>query len=319
MVCSEKRIVIYGLGRRFQLYEPLFRRLEGQVAYCDRDVEKLRGREHGISFAELQAHAGDYDEIVITLTDLMQAAAAMGDIGAESAQYRNIWQLFEEQGLDEMANRYYGEENIDAILESALLRTGKDPAAIRYLEIGTNHPTEGNNTYHFYQLGARGILVDPLPQSEYLASLWRSEDRFLRTAVSVHRGGTIDFYVDTAVSSGISSIHADHYERWGGKRPERMTVPCISVAELLEEAGFLPDVLLIDAEGEDENILRAVPFDAYPVPVICVEVCDMEWERYLRLVAYMKERGYALDTTTQRRVNSVFVREAGGAASSFLR
>lgn len=193
MVCSEKRIVIYGLGRRFQLYEPLFRRLEGQVAYCDRDVEKLRGREHGISFAELQAHAGDYDEIVITLTDLMQAAAAMGDIGAESAQYRNIWQLFEEQGLDEMANRYYGEENIDAILESALLRTGKDPAAIRYLEIGTNHPTEGNNTYHFYQLGARGILVDPLPQSEYLASLWRSEDRFLRTAVSVHGGGQSTF------------------------------------------------------------------------------------------------------------------------------
>ena len=262
---------------------------------------------NGISLADLQVHAMDYDEIVITFKDVVKVAAAMKEIGASPSQYRNIWQFFCEHGMDRMMNRYHGEEQVDAI-ESAFLRIGKEPADIRYLEIGTNHPTESNNTYHFYELGARGLLVDPLPQSEFLSSLWRSEDKFCRAAVSVHEGGTIDFYVDTDVSSGLSSIHADHFKSWGGGTPERITVPCVTVARLLETAGFVPDILLIDAEGEDEAILRSVPLADVPVAVVCIEVCGMEADRYFNLVRYMNEQGYDLYSTTQRRVNSVFVR-----------
>ena len=122
------------------------------------------------------------------------------------------------------------------------------------------------------------------------------------------RGGTIDFYVDTDVSSGLSSIHADHFKSWGGGTPERITVPCVTVARLLETAGFVPDILLIDAEGEDEAILRSVPLADVPVAVVCIEVCGMEADRYFNLVRYMNEQGYDLYSTTQRRVNSVFVR-----------
>ena len=95
---------------------------------------------------------------------------------------------------------------------------------------------------------------------------------------------------------------------WGGKPPVRVQVPCITITHLLETAGFVPDVLLIDAEGEDENILRSIRLDVYPIPIICIEVCNMSMESYFQMVAYMNECGYEIYTTSPRRVNSVFVR-----------
>ena len=187
---QEHRIVIYGLGTIFHRYEYLFRSAKGCIFFCDRNEAKVAQFENGISFADLKAHVFEFDEIVITMMDMMQAVAAMEAIGAAAEKYRNVWQFFKEQRLDVMDSRYHGEETIDAVIESVLLRMGKDPSHIHYIEIGTNHPTEGNNTYHFYELGARGILVDPLPQSETLSCLWRPEDKFLRAAVSaIHRGG----------------------------------------------------------------------------------------------------------------------------------
>ena len=68
-------------------------------------------------------------------------------------------------------------------------------------------------------------------------------------------------------------------------------------------------MLFIDAEGEDENLLRALPLDRHPIPLICAEVCDLSFERYRDVVEYMRNQGYSLYMTTPRRVNSIFLRD----------
>ena len=303
-----KKRVIYGLGKAYKEVQSQLDSLPGELYYCDRDEAKVCGREHGLTLPYLQEHLSDYDEIIITFGEILKVGDAMQSIGACPKQYRLRTQVLEEN--EPTTIHYHGEEGIDAVVELALQGIGMQPGGIRYIEIGTNDPINGNNSYRFYQLGARGILVDPLLQSEIAAMAVRPGDCFRRAAVVAERQAPeVEFYVNTDIASGISSIYADHYKTWGGNAPQKIKVPAVAIGELLDEAGFVPDVLFIDAEGEDENLLHALPLGRYPIPLICVEVCNLSFERYRDVVEYMRNQGYSLYMTTPRRVNSIFLRD----------
>ena len=67
-----------------------------------------------------------------------------------------------------------------------------------YLDIGANDPIEGSNTYFFYRLGYRGVLIEPNPAyGERLKSV-RRHDTTLVAGIGVTAAREADFYVMSA-------------------------------------------------------------------------------------------------------------------------
>src|SRR4051794_15326047 len=81
----------------------------------------------------------------------------------------------------------YSQAGEDAVLR--FLFSDKKVRQISYLDVGTNVPDYGNNTYLFYRGGSRGVCVEAdrtlVPQ---IAKI-RPEDKILNVGVSIGGGG----------------------------------------------------------------------------------------------------------------------------------
>ena len=300
------KIVIYGLGKRFHKYRTFIEEKFPQAVYCDADEKKVREYSCGVTFSYLKEHLQEFERIVFTLNDPVKLTAVIKDLQLSQQQFSFI--ELEMLKLDRTVAHYYGENNVDAILDTALLSIwGGRLSKIRYLEVGTNNPIGNNNTFHLYTQGAKGILVDALPEVAFLAKWMRPEDTVISKAVIPKRGNDeISFYVSEDIGAGISSVIPDRFTKWGGQQTRRITVPAIYVNDLLESIDFLPDVLLIDAEGLDEQIVRAIQFDRYKVPVLVVEIFDLDHEAYIYFVDFMRQKGYDLYFNSAG-INAIFV------------
>ncbi len=209
--------------------------------------------------------------------------------------------------FDKTVAHYYGENNVDALLDTLLLSIWGGLSEIKYIEIGTNNPIGNNNTFHLYMAGARGVLVDALPEVAFLAGWVRPEDKVISKAVLPERGNDeISFYVSEDIGAGISSVIPDRFTKWGGKQTRCITVPAIYINDLLGSLDFLPDVLLVDAEGLDEKIVRAIRFEQYNIPILVVEIFDLEYYKYVSFVKFMRAHGYELYYNSSG-INAIFV------------
>lgn len=188
----------------------------------------------------------------------------------------------------------------------------------RYLDLGSHHPIELNNTYFFYRRGARGTCVDPNPAfaSEYRRL--RHEDRFLNCAVAADAfEGEVKFHVfDPDTLSTVSEEAARSRQQEGHRLVRTLDIPVRSVRQILEthhEDGL--DLLSLDVEGLDTEILRQWPFDRWTPAVICAET--RSYSRTLRsdekaeseigeIDEILAERGYARLANTY--VNSIYCR-----------
>lgn len=100
----------------------------------------------------------------------------------------------------------YGGHGEVIALQLLVSKLGLIPSAMKYIEIGTNDPIQGNNSYFLYAAGARGLLVDPMPIVADLVKIFRPEDRFLQVAVTdIAKQSTAIFYESNTLSS--SSLH----------------------------------------------------------------------------------------------------------------
>src|SRR5439155_8551863 len=78
--------------------------------------------------------------------------------------------------------RTYSQAGEDRILR--FLFNSLSKASISYLDIGTNHPSMGNNTYLFYSSGSRGVCVEPNPEMGRLIKRMRPRDKYLNVGIS---------------------------------------------------------------------------------------------------------------------------------------
>ena len=204
--------------------------------------------------------------------------------------------------------QFYNTDSEAIVLQLLLERMKLSLSTVKYIEIGTHNPVRGSNSYFLYAAGARGVLLDPLPITARLAKTFRPEDRMISAAITGVAGKTTaTFYESSALAS--SSLHKDFYKefdpREGRHIVDSYTVPLIGINELFDKVGFTPDVLLVDAEGEDEAIVRGIELKRYRPKILMVEVdhCDE-----VGLAEYMQQKGY-LWFTTVNYTNAVFVDE----------
>ena len=207
----------------------------------------------------------------------------------------------------------YSQAGEDAVLR--FLFADKKLARISYLDVGTNPPDFGSNTYLFYRSGSTGVCVEAdrslIPDIARL----RPRDKVLNVGVSTGTAGEADFYIfDVHGLSTFDKAEADKRAASGQfKLTEVAKVKLIDINTILRDNfAQRPDLLSIDIEGLDLAVLKTLDFDRYPIPVVCVETCRYS-EDHVRpkdhaIAEFMLTKGYEVYADTY--INTIFVQKA---------
>lgn len=176
----------------------------------------------------------------------------------------------------------FAQDKEDLILAEIL----KDVKKGFYIDVGANDPELFSVTKLFYDMGWKGINIEPLPDMYYKLCCARSRDITLNMA----SGDKLDVLELNIAGMGSSFIegYAESYRK--------VLVPVWPLREVLkkiqpEEIHFLK----VDVEGFEKNVLLGMDWSYRPW-VICMEStipgtlepCYQNWE-YL-----LTERGYVL-------------------------
>ncbi len=210
------------------------------------------------------------------------------------------------------SNSSYSQAGEDAIIN--FLVYDKKMTNLSYLDIGTNNPDFGSNTYLFYTKGFRGVCVEADKSLIAKIKTIRPEDKILNLGVNVMDTSTkeADFYIFE--ESGLNTFDKEEALKrasYGTVKIARTEkVQLVSLVGIIEEYfDSYPDFLSIDIEGLDLMVLQSLDFSKYPIPIICAETCVYS-ENHIRpkdesITNYMKKQGYMVYADTY--INTIFV------------
>ena len=185
-----------------------------------------------------------------------------------------------------------------------------------YLDIGTNHPIVGNNTYFFYLRGSRGVCIEPDPELFRLLKGARPNDKHINAGVGFQKDlKSADFYIFPSPYTGwntFSKEESEKKERETGIAVRHvLNLPLCEINDVMEKY-FTPhpNLVSLDVEGLDLAILRTIDFDRFKPEVICVESItfslSMREEKITQIIQFVESKGYFVYADTH--VNTIFCR-----------
>jgi FkbM family methyltransferase len=140
-----------------------------------------------------------------------------------------------------------------------------------YVDVGAWHPVRDSVTKHFYDLGWRGINVEPLPEALALFREQRPRDANLGVALG-ERPGQRGFLrvADTGLST-LELHRRKHFEALGLSCTEDVVEVTTLQAVCHEHVHCEIDFLKIDVEGAEKAVLAGGDWDNFRPRVVLVE------------------------------------------------
>ena len=183
----------------------------------------------------------------------------------------------------------------DLIIENNLHKYSLSGASLTYLEVGTNHPCNSNNTFLFYEQGARGILVEPDKKYWELINQYRPEDVLIKSCIADYDSDQEDFYLMTAgslntLSKKIANDYCTNNAMGQQKIEQIIKVSVININKVLAKFNKWPNLISIDTEGMDISILNTINWNKFRSEIVCVESQDNKQN----IVTIMRNNGYEI-------------------------
>lgn len=188
----------------------------------------------------------------------------------------------------------YAEKGEDLILAAMLDKV----SCGFYVEVGCYHPICKSNTFGFYELGWRGLVVDANPVYLDAYRHIRPQDIVVEAAVSNGEYETeLVCYQESAYSTISLSFATRFTESATGKKFVRR-VKTRTLTSILDEYKAPVDfnLLSIDCEGHDFEVLQSLDLVRYHPEIIIIEDCDFSVAQYEKnpIVNYLGSYGYNL-------------------------
>jgi FkbM family methyltransferase len=193
----------------------------------------------------------------------------------------------------------YSQSGEDIIVSDAIQQYSLKPSEYIYIDIGANQPTQISNTYLFYRLGYRGIVVEPNRQLQNLFNRYRPGDTFLNVGCADHSGlGRFLISESTSVSGFTDSIKL--------VSKKFIWVPILTVDEIWRKAGEEKRIILmsIDTEGYDLKVLMGAKEALTMTMCLIVEIFE---DNILELNEFLIKSGFKLFSKTEN--NLIWVNE----------
>jgi FkbM family methyltransferase len=185
----------------------------------------------------------------------------------------------------------YAQNAEDVVL--ARLFAGHDTG--RYVDVGAGDPVVDSVTKHFYDLGWRGINIEPIAELADELRRQRPEDVTLAVALGALPGTTTLHLV--ANRPGWSTVDKDLAHRYHGQddlRVQEVSVPVRTLADVLDEYPGPVDFLKIDVEAAERVVIEGADFTRHRPRVLVVEATEpgsttlsyQDWEPLLDAAGY---------------------------------
>jgi len=153
-----------------------------------------------------------------------------------------------------------------------------------YLDIGAYDPEVFSNTRALYELGWRGVLVEPADMNFEVLKKYFDKDiamQVIKTCVGLY-DGEIPF-LDSggdAISTAVQS-HAEKWAKGYGTVYTKRTSPVVTFKTLLESTIYKKfDFINIDVEEMDFQVLQQINFSEVGCSLVCIEYNGKEKEKY---------------------------------------
>jgi FkbM family methyltransferase len=165
-----------------------------------------------------------------------------------------------------------------------------------YIDVGANDPVVSSVTKHFYDLGWRGINVEPATAAFAKLVDARTRDVNLNIGLSDHED-ELTFHEFPPGLSGLSTFSADQasWHREKGYASEERSVPVTTLASICaDHVDGEIDFLTIDVEGHERAVLEGGDWSRWRPRVVVVEATRPftttpthdEWEHILTANRY---------------------------------
>ena len=141
-----------------------------------------------------------------------------------------------------------------------------------YIDVGAAHPLYSSVTKHFYNLGWRGINVEPIRAFYDQLVEDRPRDINLQVALVSCRERKKIYNISDEWLSTMDPANAEKAVKLGGVLMEE-EIDVLTLAEVSEK--YSPpegiDFLKVDVEGWEEHVLRGADWDRFRPRVVLVE------------------------------------------------
>lgn len=304
---KRKKVIVYGLGKFFQKNEVFIKENYDVIAYCDMNSAKSKQKRNGILIDEIVDIALDAEYVLVAT--LNNRKEICDSLVAEGIPWNKIYFLSNDIDIANKRISSYSQFGEDLILISLAKSIYGSLTNVRYFEIGTNSPTSFNNSYLLYLCGARGVLVDPLPWVKYECKYVRGEDQFLEVAICGNSKNTSKkskFWIYDN-NPALSSLYVENVKNLENifsinGTMSSMEVDLLPINEVLDGLSFIPNIILVDAEGEDKNIVNSIDYERFPIDII---IAELGKENILK---FMQQKGYLKIMSND--VNTIFLRQS---------
>lgn len=190
-----------------------------------------------------------------------------------------------------------------------------------YVDVGAHHPSRFSNTKLFYDVGWRGLSIDPRPgfAKEYLRE--RPEDIALESAIANTPGELTYFLFDEPALNGFDaelSTKRDQESNYNIVDQVKVKVePLASILQNNFQEGELIDFLSVDVEGFDHEVLQSNDWDKFRPTFVLVEIYGQTIQEVLNTPSsiLMSEVGYSIVSRTRHTVFFQCLKQAGSIAA----
>lgn len=215
-------------------------------------------------------------------------------------------------GMPRGAKLSYAQNGEDLVVGAALASV-HGTITPTYLDVGAWEPIESNNTYFFYGMGGRGVLVEPNVAMTPKLKRARPKDVVLTAGIGVEKTAEADYYVLSGSQfNTFDKEQAERLIRDGRTKLEKVIkMPLLDINTVMAEhfGGAAPDYLSVDVEGLELPILKTVDYARFRPKVICADtLVTGSMQHRPEAITFMASKGYELRGLTF--ANSVFVDKA---------
>lgn len=279
------KIIVFGVGRRYERYKSSIENMYEVQALVDNDSKKW----NTTVLAPSALKQYNFDSILVTpknYSEIVNQIINMGIPKNKILLLDNLVDIFLKH-TDVGNYGYYGQHCEDLILASIFKMIGIEKPS--YMDIGVNHPVDGNNTYYLYKNGCKGINIEANPLIMGSIAKFRPNDISINIGVAA-KSGYLKFY-KFGDGSGLNTFSEKEAFEHKGDITDIIELPVTTLTEIVKEncPDIFPNFLDIDIEGLDYEVLSEYDLKKNGPDVICVEVREADIKKFNDLLT---KKGY---------------------------